>query len=500
MSRRPVGTFCLVLHSHLPWLAHHGAWPVGEEWLHQAWATAYTPVLEMLHRLAGEGHQELLTLGVTPVLAAQLDDPYCLSEQHTWLGGWLTRAEGAAAERVPIPVAAYEGGMARDTLEAFERRYAHGVAPALRALADGNAIELVGGPAAHPFMPLLDERVAAAAVRVGLDDAALRWGSRPAGVWTPECAVRPGIEELYAAAGVERLVIDGPALHGVTHEAVLLGDTDVVAFPRDLEVTYRVWSPRAGYPGGRWYRDFHTYDHPSGLRPARVTSRRSEPHDKHPYDVQAARAAVAHDARDFVDVVRGRLAAREEPSLVVAAYDTELFGHWWHEGPLWLEEVLRLLPQAGVQVTTLAGAVRDGHVGRRVADVPVSSWGKGKDWHIWDGEQVADIVGSNTELQRRLLAVVDKRAGQVPGATVREPSLDALLRETLLGLASDWAFLVSHDGASRYARDRVRGHADRVHRLADAIEAGDLPRAGRIAASSPDRPWGQLDARVLTGS
>ena len=99
MGEQPVGTFCLVLHSHLPWLAHHGAWPVGEEWLHQAWATSYVPVLEVLRRLGDEGRTDVVTLGVTPVLAAQLDDPYCLSEQHTWLGGWLARAEGAVAER-----------------------------------------------------------------------------------------------------------------------------------------------------------------------------------------------------------------------------------------------------------------------------------------------------------------------------------------------------------------------------------------------------------------
>ncbi|MDT7643651.1 MAG: 1,4-alpha-glucan branching enzyme, partial [Pseudonocardiales bacterium] len=63
MSSRPVGTFCLVLHSHLPWLPRHGAWPVGEEWLYQAWAGSYLPVLDMLRRLGAEGHRDVLTLG-----------------------------------------------------------------------------------------------------------------------------------------------------------------------------------------------------------------------------------------------------------------------------------------------------------------------------------------------------------------------------------------------------------------------------------------------------
>ena len=92
----PVGTFCLVLHTHLPWLPHHGSWPVGEEWLYQAWATSYLPAIGMLDRFAEEGREDVLTLGVTPVLAAQLDDPYCLREMRTWVGFWQTRAEGLA--------------------------------------------------------------------------------------------------------------------------------------------------------------------------------------------------------------------------------------------------------------------------------------------------------------------------------------------------------------------------------------------------------------------
>ena len=100
-SSEPVGTCCIVLHTHLPWLAHHGSWPVGEEWLYQAWASSYLPVFDLLERLAAEGRRDLLTLGITPVLAAQLDDPYCLREFHTWLGFWQSRAEGLAGRRDP---------------------------------------------------------------------------------------------------------------------------------------------------------------------------------------------------------------------------------------------------------------------------------------------------------------------------------------------------------------------------------------------------------------
>ena len=488
----PVGTFCLVLHSHLPWLAHHGRWPVGEEWLYQSWAHAYLPVLDVVSRLAAEGRRELLTLGVTPVLAAQLDDPHCLRGMHDWLGGWMLRAHGVAP-RLP-ELAAHEHRSATAALELFERDWRHGASPVLRPLTDAGALELLGGPATHPFGPLLQPEVRAFALDAGLADATVRLGTRPSGIWAPECGYAPGMEHGYAAAGVRRFLVDGPALRGDTALARPVGDSGVLAFGRDLDVTYRVWSPRSGYPGGRDYRDFHTYDHPSGLKPARVTGRRVAPEAKRPYDPDRAAAAVARDAADFVSVVRARLADLRErigrPALTVAAFDTELFGHWWHEGPAWLEAVLRALPAAGVRVTTLRGVVDAGLVGEPVA-LPPSSWGSGKDWRVWAGDQVADLVAMHEHVQKALL-------GSVVPTLARDPVRDALAAEALLALSSDWAFMVSKDSAAGYARDRAFGHAARVEELAGLL-AGGRRRAAmhRIASWDEDAAFGHLDARRL---
>ncbi|MCU1660209.1 MAG: hypothetical protein JWR58_274 [Pseudonocardia sp.] len=487
----PTGTFCLVLHSHLPWLAHHGRWPVGEEWLYQSWAHAYLPVLDVVERLAGEGYRALLTLGVTPVLAAQLDDPHCLRGMHDWLGGWLLRAHGAAS-RLP-DLASHEHRAATAALDVFESRWRHGASPMLRRLADAGAVELLGGPATHPFAPLLLPEVRAFSLETGLADAALRLGSRPAGIWAPECGYAPGMEHGYAAAGVRRFLVDGPALRGDTALARPVGASDVLAFGRDLQVTYRVWSPRSGYPGGRDYRDFHTFDHPSGLKPARVTGRSVAPEDKRPYEPARAAAAVARDAADFVAVVRDRLLGLRErlgrPALTVAAFDTELFGHWWHEGPAWLEAVLRALPAAGVRVTTLRGAVDAGLVGEPV-ELPPSSWGSGKDWRVWAGEQVADLVALNEQVQKTLL-------GALAPEVARDPLRDALAQEALLALSSDWAFMVSKDSAAGYARDRAHGHAGRVEELAHLLAADRSPAAGHGLASWPPAPFGHVDARTL---
>ena len=354
IGERPVGTFCLVLHTHLPWVAHAGAWPVGEEWLHQAFTGSWRRVLALLDRLAAAGARDVLTLGVTPVVAAMLDDPYCLRELHTWAGTWQLRAEGLAARPEPHlrQLAAYEFRAATGCLADLEGRWlTGGLSAVLRPLLDGGVVELLGGPATHPFLPLLDPRVAAAQLAVGLDDARLRLGTRPGGIWAPECGYAPGLERVYAAAGVERFVVDGPALHGDTAAAHPVGDSGVLCVGRDLEVTYRVWSPKAGYPGAPDYRDFHTFDHASGFRPARVTGRHLPPEAKRPWEPDLAAAAVRRDAADFVAAVRRRLLDLADrhgrPGLVVACFDTELFGHWWHEGPDWLAAVLRALPAAG---------------------------------------------------------------------------------------------------------------------------------------------------------
>jgi 1,4-alpha-glucan branching enzyme len=243
------------------------------------------------------------------------------------------------------------------------------------------------------------------------------------------------MENDYAAAGVRRFMVDGPSLRGETWAARPVGDTDVLAFGRDLEVTYRVWSPKAGYPGHAAYRDFHTWQHEVGLKAARVTGKTVEPQDKAPYDPALAADVLGTHVKDFVETVVTRLRSLKRQhgreALVVAAYDTELFGHWWHEGPAWLEGVLRALPDAGVRVTTLRGAAEAGHVGEPI-DLPASSWGSGKDWRVWDGEQVKDMVAANSALQDRLLDLV-----RGLDRTARDVVADQAVAEAVLALESD---------------------------------------------------------------
>jgi len=272
--------------------------------------------------------------------------------------------------------------------------------------------------------------------------------------------------------------------------------TDVVAVARDLEVTDRIWSSRTGYPTGAAYRDFHALDAGSGLSPYAVTS--AQGGQKRWYDERLASAQVLSDAAAFVEAVRLRLrevAADEgRPGLVVAAYDTELFGHWWHEGPAFLELVLRTLPGAGVRVTTLSRALHgdDRHEPLVDGDVELAdgSWGAGKDWSVWNGSAVRGLVDEGYWVQRRLLDVLDRtrRGG------LRRPDLDQLLRQGLLALSSDWAFMVTRGQAADYALRRAAGHRDAFHRLAVMVEDGSPEIPGEVASTGPE------DLRQPSGS
>jgi 1,4-alpha-glucan branching enzyme len=493
---KPIGTFSLVLHSHLPWVAHHGSWPVGEEWLHQAFSGSWRRVLAVVESLADHGYTDVLTLGVTPVLAAMLDDPYCLRELHSWAGRWQLRAAELAGRAEHAELARWEYRQAALCLDDLERRWlTGGLSSVLRPLVDAGVVELLSGPATHPFQPLLGRRFADAQLACGLADTALRLGAVGGGIWAPECGYAPGMAEGYARHGISHFVVDGPALHGDTGLARPVGESGVLAFGRDLGVSELVWSSRTGYPAGAGYRDFHEFDHASGFRPSRVTGPGTA---KQRWQPEPAAAAVLRDARAFTGAVVARLGELADrlgrPGLVVAAFDTELFGHWWYEGPEFLAAVLRMLPQAGVRLATLRGAAEAGLVGSGV-ELTESSWGAGKDWRIWDNSQVAVLNDELATVQKRLFALLDERfAG---GSAGRDPACDQLAREAMLLSSSDWAFMISRGTAADYAWQRARDHAARFHELADLLadgrDADEL--TGRLGGW--DSPFGHLDARTL---
>lgn len=503
------GTFCLVLHSHLPWLPGHGVWPVGEEWLFQAWAESYLPLVAELDSLAAEGHRDVLTLGVTPVLAAQLDHPRMRRDVTTWAGLWEQRARelGFDADATRRDAAGREYAAARQTQELLAGRWAGGGSPVFRSLRDAGIVELLGGPAAHPLLPLLKPELVRVALACGLADSSVRLGERPTGIWSPECGWAPGLATAFESAGVGHFVVDEQTVRdagGHPHGAWRIAGTPVVAVPRDLQVTNLIWSSRSGYPAAGAYRDFHAREARTGIRLWSVTEPDVDVARKRPYDPAAAAAQVRRDVEHFVDAVVTRLRDTSDhlgaPALVVAAYDTELFGHWWHEGPAFLGQAVRALRAAGVTVTTVQNALEAGHVVGEL-DLGPGSWGAGKGFSVWDGPPVRQLAYENEWMQRRWLDLMarERAAGRL-GA--RRPDLDQLLTSLFHALSSDWAFLVTRGQSVDYAERRASLHRKEFHGLAQLIEDGRRDDAAAESArlAARDGAFTSLDARLSSGS
>jgi 1,4-alpha-glucan branching enzyme len=499
------GAFCLVLHSHLPWLPGHGVWPLGEEWLFQAWAESYVPLVAELDSLAAEGHRDVLTLGVTPVLASQLDHPRMRRDTQTWVGLWQQRAREMGFDDDPHrrDTAAHEYAAASRVQALLESRWEAGGSPVLRSLRDAGVVELLGGPAAHPLLPLLQPGFVPAALESGRADSAWRHGARPRGIWAPECAWSPALAGPFTSAGISHFVVDEQTVRdagGHPHGAWQVAGSELVAVPRDLDVTNLIWSSRSGYPGAAAYRDFHAREEFTGIRLWAITEPEVGVEAKSPYDPAAAAVQIAADVQHFVAAVRSRLHHAHEvtgaPGLVVAAYDTELFGHWWHEGPAFLGQAIRALSAAGINVTTVEQAIADGHVAGQLELGP-GSWGAGKDFSVWDGPVVRQIVHENEWLQRRWLDLVarERSAGRLQ---TRRPDLDQLLTSLFHALSSDWAFLVTRGQSVDYARSRAEQHRREFHQLAQLVEDGrrDDARAEAIRLADRDGAFPALDARL----
>ena len=506
MTSAVPGAFCLVLHSHLPWLPGHGVWPLGEEWLHQAWVESYLPLVAELDSLAAEGHRDVLTLGVTPILAAQLDHPRMVADAATWAGLWEMRAREMGGHPDPHRrrIADYEYAAAVRARGLLASRWAGGGSPVLRSLRDSGVVELLGGPAAHPFLPLLLPEMATLALEAGLCDSTSRLGERPRGIWSPECGYSPALAGVLGGAGVGHFIVDEQTVRdagGHPHAAWRVAGTSVQAVPRDLEVTNLIWSSRSGYPAAGPYRDFHAREEYTGIHLWSITHPDALLEHKGRYDPEAARAQVERDAAHFAGAVRQRLTSLAEangmPGLVVAAYDTELFGHWWHEGPAFLGRTIRALRAAGVHVTTVERALAEGHVAGDL-DLGPGSWGAGKDFSVWSGPAVREIAHENEWLQRRWLDLM-RRERDHGDLRTRRPDLDQLLRTLFNALSSDWAFLVTRGQSVDYASRRADRHRRDFHALAQLIEGGRREEACAEAdrQARSDRTFPALDVRTL---
>jgi 1,4-alpha-glucan branching enzyme len=461
-----VGDLAVVLHSHMPYVEGFGTYPFGEEWLFDAVARSYLPLLSEARDL---------TMTVSPVLADQLEAPGVPRRMEKFLRRFRLGAaerEASFAREELRPAADVEAERYRRSLRRLSELDGDVVA-AFRAAADERNLALIPTAASHAVLPV----VATAAGRRLQIDAALRSHrrrfGRAGGFWLPECAYRPGIEPLLAERDLRFFCVD-QSRHEDPLDALApaRAGNALVAFTIDWETVELVWSDR-GYPADGTYAEFHRLS----MEGARLWAVSGDP-----YDPQAARGRAAEHAADFVDQVGAKLerfrSERGRPGLVTFAVDTELLGHWWSDGPAWLAAVLRDAPSRGIRLTTLPAALECHEPESR--PLRESTWGEGKDLRTWDSPAVGDMAWAARRLELRLVNALC--AGEL------EPRIaERAARELLAVQASDWAFLDQREQAGEYPFQRQAGHA---RALLEAIHSG----AHRSASGAA--PTDDLDPRM----
>jgi len=492
----PEGYLALVLHAHLPYI-HHPEEPgiMEERWLFEAVTECYIPLFRVFERLVKDGVNFRVTLSLSPPLVCMLDDKLLQERYMRYLNNLIRLAEAEIERNENAPAFRDLAGMyykhLSDLRRCFEDDYGGNLLLPAQSLQALGVLEVITTCATHGYLPLmLTWEARRAQVQLAVEQYGRIFGRPPVGLWLPECAYVPGVDEILKEFGLRYffvethgMILANPApRHGVY--APVYCRSGVAAFGRDPESSRQVWDRHSGYPGNPYYREFYRdigYDLEmdylapclpgggircdTGLKYYRITGSNAE---KEPYQPDQAALKAAEDALDFV---RNRVAQIERLAagmdrkpVIVAPYDAELFGHWWYEGPLWLENLCRVIDtgQDTIKMTTPATYLGD-YVENQVVDLAASSWGEGGYNQVW-------LNPSNDWIYRHLhraeKSMVDL-ADLYPEAfgSVRR-ALNQAARELLLAQSSDWAFIIKTGTTVQYAMQRISDHIGRFNRLA----------------------------------
>jgi 1,4-alpha-glucan branching enzyme len=465
------GALALVLHSHMPYVEGFGTWPFGEEWLWEAVACVYLPLLDLIDGAP-------VTVGLTPVLCDQLDamrgEP---GERYLRflrdVRAPIHHEDAAGLERGGETLLAAEVRRAADDYTRAESAFEEcggDLVGAFRAL---EQVELWTSAATHALLPLI---ATDAGLRLQLATGAAshlhrfdHWGG---GFWLPECAYVPGLERELADHSVRAFCVDQTGVEGFDHLCPVVTEPGPVAVPIDWQTVQLVWNEDDGYPAHPIYRNYWgrtVHD----LKPWSNAGR--------PYDHEAALGLAREHARHFVTRAAARL---ERGGLLCCALDTELLGHWWYEGQAWLRAVLEEAQAQGVRLVTVSEGIE--LVEPRARDLSASTWGRGKDFTTWDAPPVAELAFAARSAELRTVAAV-------AGHGSPHAALERAARELLAMQASDWSFMVTRDLAADYPIERMRLHGAALDAALAALTDSAAAPDPQLRALAP-----HLDLAPLT--
>jgi 1,4-alpha-glucan branching enzyme len=525
----PQGYLCLVLHAHLPFVRHPEYDDfLEEDWFYEAITETYIPLLEVFDGLERDGVDWRVTMSVTPTLAAMFADPLLQFRYVRNIDNLITLASKELDRTQWQPEFKALAQMYYDRFtrcrEVFVNQYGNNLLNGFKRFFDSGKLELITCGATHGFLPLMtiNTNAVRAQIEVGCREFERHFGRRPQGIWLPECGYAPGVDKLLKDAGIRYFFCDTHAVlygeprpkYGV-YAPILCPDSNVAACARDSESSKQVWSALEGYPGDYQYREFYRdvgFDldfeyikphlHSTGIRSMlgmkyyKITGRTET---KEAYNRQDALNKAADHAGNFmfnrekqVEWLNGVMGGR--PPIIVAPYDAELFGHWWFEGPDWINFLLRKMhyDQQTVKTTTIPEYLNNQPTNQLSAP-SFSSWGHKGYCEVW-------LEGSNDWIYRHLHEGADRMvelAQQNPNADgLRKRALNQMARELLLAQSSDWAFIMKTGTMVEYARERTRVHVLNLNHLYEQIKHNDIEESWLNAVETRHNIFPHVDYRV----
>ena len=512
-----LGYLALVLHAHLPFVRHpESDYVLEEEWLYEAITETYIPLLKIFEGLKRDRVDFKMTMSITPPLVSMLRDPLL---QKRYSDHLAKLEELAAKESTNKDNSDHIQHLAQYYAQEFDQarqiwdKYQGDLITAFQQFQDTNNLEIITCGATHGYLPLMRMYPEAvwAQIEIACQHYEENFGIRPRGIWLPECAYYEGLDRMLADAGLRYFIIDG---HGVLHArprprfgtyAPIFSESGVAAFGRDHESSQQVWSAEAGYPGDVNYREFYKdlgweadyeyikpYIMPDGQRKNvgikyyKITDRQAGLSDKAFYDPYRAKEKAAEHAGNFLynRILQIRYLAkimRREP-IVVSPYDAELYGHWWYEGPQFLDFLFRKawFDQDTLYMIHLADYLK-GHPRQQVATPSQSSWGFNGFHEYWLNDSNAWIYLHLHTATERMIDL----AKRDPVDELEQRALNQAGRELLLAQSSDWAFIMRTGTMVPYAVRRTKSHLLRFNKIYDdllnsSLDSGWLEKVEQI--------------------
>ncbi len=501
----PNPTLLLILHAHLPFVRHpeHPRF-LEEDWLFEAVSETYLPLLRVFDRLKGDGVPFRLALSVSPSLASMLGDSLLQQRYEEHLRKLIElsekEVERTADDHRIRRVATMYRELFRRNLDDFVNKYGGNILKGFDYHGKKGCLELLTSSATHPFLPHYQHAPEAVRAQVSIAESfhSATFGKSARGFWLPECGYFSGVEGYLKDSGFDYFVA---ASHGVLFSAdrpqngvyrPLSCPNGVSVFGRDVYSAHQVWSSEDGYPGDPAYRDFYRdigFDLPieyigpyvydgvlrtfTGLKYYAITG----PGDrKEPYDPDRAAETVEEHADNFVYKLQ-RVAERitplvEDTPVITAPFDAELFGHWWFEGPAWLEAVIRRLARddSGIDLSGPHDFLKVNPPSQTIRPA-YSSWGTKGYSEVWlDGSN--DWIYRHTHHATDRMIELTQRFPDEHG--LKERALAQAARETLLAQASDWPFMIRSGTTVAYAVRRIKEHVQNVEAIYDSLCRGTI--------------------------